>query len=201
MQDPQNDSADSPVHCDSREVQLEKIACNIMASFQHMLAHQEQVVIRIGRRTTQIVRFTMFGLVIILVAMLFLVNTFTSEMGSITNSMDNMLHNMARMDENFVQVAHNMQNMQSSVNQMRQYVATMPTINQSVQGMGEDMQTLDTFMSSIELHMASIEQHMQLMQQDVQQMNAKFFDLNNAVGFMGHNVKQMSRPMSMFPNP
>lgn len=180
---------------------LDKMAHHFMESLESLLTHQQQVVLRIGRRTTQMLRFTAIGSVVLVVAMLFLVYTFTSRMDSITASMDHMLNDVAQMHGNFGQVAQNVQDMELAVTALRQYVATMPNISHSVAGLGNDMQGMDGYMYDIELSVASMEQMVSSLRQDMYLMHAKFVDLNRSVGSMGRNVNQMSRPMSMFPGP
>lgn len=180
---------------------LDKMAHHFMESLECLLTHQQQVVLRIGRRTTQMLRFTAIGSVVLVVAMLFLVHTFTSRMDSITASMDHMLNNMAHMHGNFGQVAHNVQDMEVAVAALRQHVATMPNISHSVAGLGTDMQGMDGYMDDIGQSVASMEQMVSSLRQDMNLMHGKFVDLNRSVGSMGRNVNQMSRPMSMFPGP
>ncbi len=68
-----------------------------MADFNSAMKSREELSLRIAKRTTQLIRFTLVGLVVLGLAMFFLIWTLTSNMSSITDHMSVISEDMKSM--------------------------------------------------------------------------------------------------------
>ena len=76
-----------------------------MADFNGAMKSREDLSLRIARRTTQLIRFTLIGLVVLGLAMFVLIWTLTSNMSNITSHMSKISGDMRSMRADFHQVA------------------------------------------------------------------------------------------------
>jgi hypothetical protein len=82
-----------------------------MADFAEAMRLRDQLSVRIGSRTTQIIRFSAAALVVMGTGMIVLILTLINHMSEITLRMDEMTAHMSSMRGNFEQVAANVNNM------------------------------------------------------------------------------------------
>jgi hypothetical protein len=82
-----------------------------MADFAEAMRLRDQLSLRIGSRTTQIIRFSAAALVVMGSAMVVLILTLINHMSEITLRMDEMTAHMSSMRSNFEQVASNVNSM------------------------------------------------------------------------------------------
>jgi hypothetical protein len=82
-----------------------------MADFAEAMRLRDQLSVRIGRRTTQIIRFSAAALVVMGTGMIVLILTLINHMSEITLRMDEMTAHMSSMRGNFEQVAANVNSM------------------------------------------------------------------------------------------
>ena len=82
-----------------------------MADFAEAMRLRDQLSVRIGSRTTQIIRFSAAALVVMGTAMIVLILTLINHMSEITLRMDEMTAHMSSMRGNFEQVAANVNSM------------------------------------------------------------------------------------------
>lgn len=85
------------------------------ADFLEAMRLREELSIRIGRRTTQVIRFSLAALVTMGVAMFVLILTLIVHMDNITHRMDDMTKLMASMNKDFDQVAFNVNSMDGKI--------------------------------------------------------------------------------------
>lgn len=82
-----------------------------MADFAEAMRLRDALSVRIGRRTTQIIRFSAAALLVISLAIIALILTLIMHMRDITMRMDDMTGHMASMRRDFSQVTYNVNNM------------------------------------------------------------------------------------------
>ena len=132
---------------DSREVA--EIIENAMREFNESMYHREQLSIRIGRRTTQIIRFGMIGLLALGLALFYLIFILAKDFSAITEHMDDMSGYMSTMDRNFVVVAETLPRMQTTLDGLNRNITVMPALNQSVGNMDTSLGALSTDMHTM----------------------------------------------------
>jgi len=172
-----------------------------MHDFHESMRLREELSIRIAKRTTLIIRFSMLGMLVLGIAMFTLIFTLTSNMNDITKRMIQMSSDMQNMNTQFVLVVENMENMNASINDMRNAIQTMPKMAESVNKMGDGFPILISDLSRITEHTYAIQGNMGNMTKDMANMSRQFTQLNHSVGNMGYNVNQLARPMKVMPFP
>lgn len=172
-----------------------------MHDFHQSMRLREELSVRIGKRTTQIIRFSMISMLSLGVAMFYLIYTLTANMHDITDRMIQMSSDMQDMNTQFVLVVKNMEHMKYSIEDMKGYIQTMPQMASSVNNMGDSFPALISHISDITNHTQSMKGDMGVMAQDMANMSQQFTHLNYSVGVMGYNVNHLSRPMKMMPFP
>ncbi|OQY53816.1 MAG: hypothetical protein DRR08_20485 [Candidatus Parabeggiatoa sp. nov. 2] len=188
--------------------ELAKIIQDSLTEFHGAMKLRDEFAIRIGRRTTQIIRFSMTGMSILAFAMIFLLGTFYQHMDQMASDMKDMRTNfqsvatdMKDMKTNFQSVATDMKAMKLSVDSMNQHISVMPVMNTAVSGMSENVLKMTEDMAKMSQNMALMQKSMSTMSLDVANMSYQFTGLNGYVGSMGYNVNRMAAPMKMFPFP
>lgn len=78
-----------------------------MNDFKAAMDKREDFALRIAKRTTRIIRFSMLGLVVLGIIMFFLIWTLTSNMNNMTDHMANMSEDIKAMRHDFHSVATN----------------------------------------------------------------------------------------------
>jgi len=163
-----------------------------MADFNSSMKMREDLSLRIGRRTTQIIRFTMIAMTILGLAMFYLIHTLTSDMLHITQHMDEMSGYMKDMSLNFRAVATSVEEMKLSVDRMNVFMEAIPTMNTSVAQMSTDINKMTGDMKKMNDNMTT-------MSFDMANMSMQFVRVNGKLGSMGYDVNRMSSPMRFFP--
>jgi prophage DNA circulation protein len=172
-----------------------------MSEFHTAMKFRDSLTIRIARRTTQIIRFSVITILLLAVAMFYLISTLTDNMNNITERMVLMADYMEKMNRQFASVADNMDAMKQAVDNMSRYVSVLPAMNNAVIGMREDMSKMGLDMKKMNQSMALMEKSMGMMSTDMANMSYQFTGLNQYVGQMGYNVDRMASPMRLFPFP
>jgi len=180
--------------------EAEQLANSFMDLHEDLLFVHKHNLMRNSAQINNIIRYAMIGIVVMMLAMLALVATFTTRMDSITSYMVNMADDMQRMRGDFSGVTDNMRSLEAAVTKMNGFVKPMPSIYGSVDAMGANMQTMRGNLVTVADSMANIQTRMQSMGRHLQEMDRKLIDLSGAVGGIGHDVDIMSRPMSIMPN-
>lgn len=163
-----------------------------MADFNSAMKMREDLSIRIGRRTTQVIRFTMIALVVLGMAMFYLIHTLTTDMLLITQHMDEMSTYMRGMSSDFRAVATHVDEMRVSVDKMNSFMESIPAMNSSVTQMSADIGRMTGDMKKMSENMA-------VMSLDMTNMSMQFIGVNSKLGVMGYDVNRMSVPMKFFP--
>jgi hypothetical protein len=172
---------------------------NAMHEFSEAMAHREQLSIRIGRRTTQIIRFGMAGLSILGLALFYLIFILTKDFSTITGHMERMSGNMYSIESNFAAVARDMHQVQQTLLGLNDNVRVMPAINGAVQNLDSSLLALSNDLHSMVVPIHNMNSGVGNLAANLQLMNRQFTDMNVSVGHMSGNMNQMAKPMKMFP--
>jgi chromosome segregation ATPase len=100
---------------DRQSIELAGLVANALHEFSEAMYHREQLSIRIGRRTTQIIRVGMFGLSVLGVSMFYLLHILTTDFARITSNMEVMSERMTNLNDNFARVSSNIDDLEQTL--------------------------------------------------------------------------------------
>ncbi len=181
--------------------EIAEVVESAMREFHEAMKLREALSLRIGKRTTQIIRFSLIGMVLLMALMFHLILTLTSNMSDITDRMISMAIYMDSMSKNFISVAENVKAMRFSVDGMHEHIKVMDTMNLAMVGMKDSMLKMSGDMKHMNENMAAMQKSMGRMSMDMGNMSYQFTSLTAYVGVMEHNVDRMASPMRMMPFP
>ena len=167
--------------------------------FRKGMEYREQLSIRIGRRTTQIIRFGMLGLSILGLALFYLIFILTKDFSNITTHMTVMSGYMNRIDNNFTTVAGTINRVQETLLVLNESITVMPALNSSVGNMDHNLGVLSTDLHAMVEQIQYMNGNVASMAGSLQFLNNQFTDMNHIVGNMAANMNQMAKPMKIFP--
>lgn len=188
------------------EPNLQTVATTVavaMADFKEGMRMQQenveqhrQLSIRIGARTTQIIRFSLFSILVLGLAMFFLVYILMQDMHSMNKRMNEMSGHIAGMHAHFTAVASHTEQMNQSVQEMARY---FPNMGGSMVNMDGYMASMSEDIRGLSGNVEKLQGDIYVMRQDMNNMSHQFVGVNQRLGSMGHNVHRMAAPMKMFP--
>ncbi len=181
--------------------EVAEIVENALRNFNEGMAHREQLSIRIGRRTTQIIRFGMLSMMMLGLALFYLIFILTKDFSTITGHMDDMTGFMRNMDQNFVVVAKTLTRVEQTMTVLNNSVMVMPAIGRSVDNMDSNLGALSSDLNFVVGHLQQMNGNVLSMASSMHILNNQFADMNRTVGHMSGNVNQMAKPMKAFPFP
>jgi uncharacterized protein YoxC len=161
--------------------ELAQIVAAAMRDFRVGMEAQQQLAVRIGARTSQVIRYGMLGLSVFGCLIFFLVYVLMKDMREVVTTMREMSGYMASIE---AETAHLSKRVGGIHDNMRVMTATMNT------HVGEIARAVSGMNGSVAA-----------MQADIRHLNGQIGMLNQTVGGMGYNVNQMSKPMKMMPFP
>lgn len=129
--------------------QIAEIVENSLREFNEGMAHRENLSIRIGRRTTQIIRFGMTSMLMLGAALFYLIYILTSDFAVIREHMEKMSIHMSSMDSNLTSVASDIGQVQGTLTAINENITIMPAMNSSVSNMDNSLITLSGDMHSM----------------------------------------------------
>ena len=184
---------------DNKSREVAEIMENAMHEFSEAMYHREQLSIRIGRRTTQIIRFGMFGLSVLGLIMFYLLYILTADFSRITSNMESIAERMMNMDGNFATVSEDMDHLRQTLTLMNDSIAVMPLMNNTVGGINDNLGALSGDLHAMLEQIDHMNGNVGAMTGSMQLLNRQLGDMNLNVGSMSGNMHQMAKPMKMFP--
>lgn len=178
---------------------IAELVAGSLEDFRKGMEAREQLSIRIGRRTTQIIRFGMTGMVILGIIMFYLIFILTKDFSSIRQHMTEMSGYMNNMDSNLVTMAVTMNRLQETMLVLNDNVAVMPALNTSVGSMDKNLGSLSVDLNSLLRQIEHMNGNVAGMAGNLQLLNNQFADMNRTVGGMAANMHELSKPMKMMP--
>jgi methyl-accepting chemotaxis protein len=179
--------------------EIAEIVENALSEFRRGMEAREQLSIRIGRRTTQIIRFGMFGLSVLGLALFYLIFILTKDFATITDEMERMSGYLDTMEGSFTSVATDMTSIRQTLHVLNDNVMVMPVISRTVGNMDASLAAMSSDLRTVTGQMASMNSNMASVNGNMQIMNKQISDINLVMGHMAGNVNQISKPMKMFP--
>ncbi len=170
-----------------------------MSDFNTAMKVREEVSIRIGTRTTYIIRYGMAGLLLIVVALFFLIYTLTGNMRAITTHMVDISANIHHMSTRFDNVTKDMRGMRTAMESMNRNISgmsksieVMPKMNQTISQIGDELSEMNLTIGQMDKNIYNMNGHLG-------RMDHRFGTLINQMGAMRNDVDRISAPMRFFP--
>ena len=167
--------------------------------FRQGMDSREKLSIRIGRRTTQIIRFGMIGMSILGLALFYLIFILTKDFSNITTHMTAMSGYMHNMEKNFTTVAGTITQVHETLLVLNDSITVMPALNSSVGNMDNNLGVLSSDLHAMVEQIQYMNGNVTSMAGNMQILNNQFTDMNRTVGAMSGNVHDMAKPMRVFP--
>jgi archaellum component FlaC len=195
--------------------EVAEVVESAMREFHEAMKLREALSIRIGTRTTQIIRFGMIGMVLLMALMFHLILTLTSNLNDITDRMisiaddiNNMNKNVTKVSDNvkvigqnFIVVSDDLKAMRLSVDGMHEHIQLMDTMSSTMVNMKDSMLMMSSDMKDMNNHLADVQNGIGRMSTDMANLSYQLTNLTGQVGGMEHNVDRMVRPLRMIPFP
>ncbi len=183
-----------------------EIVAGTMRDFREGMDRSHQLSIRIGRRTTQIIRFGTISVLALALAMFYLVYILAQDFARVTTSMDFMAERMASMETHFADVSARLAHMDGTLSSMNQSVFVLPQINQTLDVIGTstwqmsgDIRGMLGNLEGMRGDVSSMSGNLDTMDQNVGGLNNSVQHMTGSVQRMDYGVHKMSRPMDFFP--
>jgi methyl-accepting chemotaxis protein len=167
--------------------------------FRKGMEYREQLSIRIGKRTTQIIRFGMTGMSILGLALFYLIFILTKDFSAIRGHMTEMSGYMHGMDQSFTTVTGTITRVYETLAVMNDSITVMPALNGSVDNMDTNLGTLSSDLHTMVEQIQYMNGNVANMTGNMQILNNQFTDMNRTVGNMAGNMHQIAKPMKAFP--
>jgi methyl-accepting chemotaxis protein len=182
------------------------IVSSTMKDFLTSMEYSREMSIKIGKRTTQIIRMGMLSVFILGAVMTYLITTMAGDFGRMTENMIAMSGYMKSMDKNFAEVSGRLAHMDLTLTGMSKSVYVLPEMNQTMNILGRstyqmstDMHVMASDLSAMQADVSSMSMNLDTMDKKVGGMNAAVHDMTGSMRRMNGEMRQMSRPMDFFP--
>ena len=120
------------------------LVAQALEDFRMGMEAREKPSIRIGRRTTQIIRFGMTGMTILGLVLFYLVFILTRGFSRITSHMTDMSGYMNSMEHEFSSVAATISEVQQTLLLINENIGVIPALDRSVRNMDGNLAGLNT---------------------------------------------------------
>jgi methyl-accepting chemotaxis protein len=160
-----------------------------MADFNSAMQNREDLTIRIAKRTTQIIRFSLLGMILLGVSLFFLIWILTSKMGDITTHMEDMSSDIKAMRGDFHQVAISVSSIGSDFASVRK---DMGNLTASVENMQIDMTKLNSNVADMSGNIVTIRRILAQMDKSIHHMDMSITGMNKNMNIMSRGVIGMS---------
>lgn len=183
---------------------LETIIANnheTMLAFNEAMSKREALSIRIGKRTTQILRFGIMSILMISGLMFFLIQSLSKHIDTMASNITHISTTMGNMDQSFTLVTQQLTRMDTTMSGLNQYVKVMSQDIHTVPQMTITMHKLQKSIDTVNVSMSAMTGDMRALNHSTSGINQQFSTLIQQVGTMTYDVNRMSRPMKMFPFP
>ena len=181
-----------------------------MNDFNSAMQAREELSLRIGKRTTQIIRYTLFGLSILGLAMFFLIWTLTSNMNNITDHMETMAGDIKSMRGDFQQVSSNLSSMKGDFSSVTKDLGAIThsvnfmqidtsKLNKNIGGMGTDITTLRKILAQMDKSVHHMGVNVTGMNQGVERLSMSVGAMSENISYMTDDIDKMVAPMRLMP--
>lgn len=172
-----------------------------MLAFNEAMGRREELSVRIGKRTTQILRFGIMSILLISGLMFFLIQSLSKHIDTMASNITHISETMGNMDQSFMIVTKQLHRMDNTMSGLNQHIETMSQDIHSVPQMTVTMTKLQHSVDTMSQSINSMTGDMRALNYNTSGINQQFSTLIQQMGEMSYDVNQMSRPMKFFPFP
>ena len=172
---------------------------NALLQFNDTFNAQHEQNLRIGRRTSQTIRYGVAAVIFLAIGVMFLTWSLKQDMSRMGGYMQSMAKDVSAMSHATVQMQTSMSTVEGGINQVVNHtqaistsfvqtdssVAILSHIGDAVGLMQNDLRGLNSSVENLNSNIGTINKQMRI--------------LNRNLGAMGHDVNRMSSPVKMFP--
>ena len=178
------------------------IVSTVMRDFRESMEMSREMSIKIGKRTTQIIRMGMLSVFILGAVMTYLITTMAGDFGRMTTNMVAMSGYMKSMEKNFAQVSGRLAHMDLILTKMGESVYVLPEISKTMNIMGRstyqmssDIHVMVGDVGAMQTDVSSMTGSLDTMDKKVGGMNSAVHDMTGSMRRMNGEMRQMSRSM------
>ncbi|RTZ64324.1 MAG: hypothetical protein DSZ29_05590 [Aquificaceae bacterium] len=170
-----------------------------MLAFNDAMSKREALSIRIGKRTTQILRFGIMSILLISALMFFLIQSLSKHIDTMASNITHISATMGNMDKSFSAVTQTLNHIDNTMGGLNSHIEAMRRDIHSVPQMTKTMQVLQENVADMDTSIVNMTGDMRALNQNTSGINQQFAILIQQMRMMTHDVNRMSAPMKMFP--
>ncbi len=179
-----------------------------MIKFSDAMEKRDKLSNRIGQRTTQIIRASLIGMILLGIALALLIYVLQKDLHTITQQMTVMSNSVESMNTSFGTLLSKIEQINTTMISMEK---TFKVVGQDLHALRGDMLVTNQYLEKMNKTMLSLP----LMKQDVKQMKTALQQmttsvghltytvdyLSSSIGSMTSDVNTMTKPMRWMPFP
>ena len=177
-----------------------------MRDFNAAMKSREELSLRIAKRTTQIIRFSMFGAILLMAAIIVLLYILTSEMNHMTSHLEEIGTRIGIVNQHVGSMSIELQRIGLSVEEMERSMEvlngsleTIPAMNRAMDQISQDMKKLNQNIALISTDVAAIRQPLNNMSVDLARTRDQVLGVNRTLGIVGRDADRMMTPIKFLP--
>lgn len=177
-----------------------------LRDFRRAMELRDALTIRIARRTTQIIRFSMISIILLMGSVFYLLYLLNSNVTGVNQDMNHVSHHMENISNNLVLVTDNIVSLKHSVDNVNYFLSVMPSVDESIHNIETQMAKMNVKLASIDDRMYNLSNHLDNVNQSVISidnnmlgLSADIASLNYQFSGLGYNVNRIAAPMKFFP--
>jgi methyl-accepting chemotaxis protein len=187
---------------DTQQDEVNSAVCDIvsttMADFKEAMELKIELSSRIGRRTTQIIRYGLLSVLALAAAMFYLISTLTTDFARITQYMDVMSISMKNIDNNITSVADNLNTVEQTLVKINQSVSVMRNMDATMAGLNGNTGEMSDDLKLMVQQLGGVRKDVNMMSRNFTALNYNIDGMNRNVQRMSGAMNKLSRPMDMF---
>ncbi len=164
----------------------------MVSKFDSIMDRKVDIYIRQSIRLNSTVRVGMIILGVVGFSIFLLLFSLSSQVGHMNQGVKQMTHYFAEVDKNMLQVNRVLQHIETRV-------ALMGPLEQDMRKAHEITQSLQQNLRTIQHSMGEVNHHMNQVQQRMQIVNQRLAGMQAAVGGVGYETYQISKPLRKLP--
>jgi methyl-accepting chemotaxis protein len=176
-----------------------EIMAEAMRDLKAVVKYELDLSVSIRRRTTQIVRFGITGIVVLIFALFALIFVLRMDLNKMTKRMDEIASYVQQVDKNIVVIANSMNDVKQSLSHLDTHTKSLLKISDSIDKMSEDVIAINNNIIYINDNIFLLNDNINIISGNILQINYEINKLNGQFNLLGYDVNRISSPMQFFP--
>lgn len=170
-----------------------------MRDLKSAMKYELDLSVSIRKRTTQIVRFGIGGILVLIFALFALIFVLRMDLNRMTERMSEIASYVQQVDKNIVTIANNMNDVKQSLSHLDVHTKSLLKLSDSIDKMSEDVIAINGNITYINDNIFLLSDNVNRISGDISQMNYEINHLNRQFSLLGYDVNKISSPMQFFP--